>query len=159
MNLKTLDPAFDSKFSSMADNQSSVSNLNGIINELMNEYCQGVEEVHLEPPSETVVTAEPENQPTVEETEERERVEKRHRTVRHAEEEETEDEKAFVSEEAHDLWNRLLFDKDFVSERRFEKLIPSFSELIEKKVGSFFANTKRLGLLLWPENFTQTWWV
>ena len=49
------------------------------------------------------------------------------------EEEETESDKDFVSTEAKDLWNRLLADKGFVSERGFGKLIFPFSEIIEKR--------------------------
>ena len=48
------------------------------------------------------------------------------------EEEETKSEKDFVSAEAKDIWNRLLADKGFVSERGFGKLISPFSEIIEK---------------------------
>ena len=58
----------NSKFSPMADNQNHVLDLNRIINELMSEHCQGVEEVHLEPQSETIRNAEPETQPVVEES-------------------------------------------------------------------------------------------
>ena len=64
---KTLKPMPNSKFSPMADNQNSVLDLNRIIYELMSEHSQGVEEVHLEPQSETVKNAEPETQPVVEE--------------------------------------------------------------------------------------------
>ena len=46
----------------MADNQIPVPDLNRIIDELMSEHFQGVEEVHLEPQSETMTNAELENQ-------------------------------------------------------------------------------------------------
>ena len=59
--------------------------------------------------------------------------------MRCTEEEETKSEKDFVSAEAKDIWNRLLADKGFVSERGFGKLISPFSEIIEKN---------RLGVLL-----------
>ena len=117
----------------MVDNQNPVPDLNRIINELMSEHCQGVEEVHLEPQSETVTNVEPETQPAVEESIEEERASKRQKIVRRMEEEETGSDKDFVSEEAKDLWNRLLADKGFVSERGFGKLISPFSELIEKR--------------------------
>ena len=97
----------------MADNQNPVPNLNRIINELMNEHCLGVEEVHLEPQSETVTNAEAETQPIVEEPVEEEWAAKRQKTVRRTEEEETKSEKDFVSVEAKDIWNRLLADKGF----------------------------------------------
>ena len=61
----------------MVENQNPVPDLNGIINELMNEYCHGVEEVHMEPQCETVTNAEPETQPAVEESAKEERVAKR----------------------------------------------------------------------------------
>ena len=48
-------------------------------------------------------------------------------------EEEIGSNKDFVSEEAKGLWNRLLADKGFVSERGFGKLISPFFEIIEKR--------------------------
>ena len=65
----------------MADNQNPVPDLNRIINEVMSEHCQGVEEVQLEPQSETVTIAEPQTYPAVEEPVEEERAEKRQKTV------------------------------------------------------------------------------
>ena len=117
----------------MADNQNPVLDLNRIINELMSEHCQEVEEVHLEPQSETITNVEPETQPVVEESVEEERATKRQKTVRLTEEEETGIDKDFVSAEANDLWNRLLADKGYVSERGFGKLISPFYEIIEKR--------------------------
>ena len=122
----------NSKFSPMANNQNPIPDLNIIINELMSEHCQGVEEVHLEPQSETVTNAEPETQPVVEELAEEERAAKRQKTMRRTEKEETKSEKDFVSTEAKDIWNRLLADKGFVSEGGFGKLISPFSEIIGK---------------------------
>ena len=52
----------------MADNQNSVLDLNRIIDELMNEHCQEVEEVHVGPQSKTLTNAELENQPKMEES-------------------------------------------------------------------------------------------
>ena len=123
----------------MADNQNPLPDLNIIINELMSEHCQGVEEVHLEPRSETVTNVEPETQPIVEELVEEERALKRQKTVRRIEEEETGSNKDFVYAEAKDLWNRLLAEKGFVRERGFRKLISPFYKIIEKD---------RLGVLL-----------
>ena len=126
----------------MEDNQIPISDLNKIIDELMSEHYQGVEEVHLEPQSETVTNAEPETQLAVEKPTEEERVAKRKKIVSRTEEEETGSDKDFVSEEAKDLWNRLLADKGFVSERGFGKLISPFSEIIEKRGWeSFCAHT------------------
>ena len=70
----------------MADNQILVPDLNRIIDELMSEHCQGMEEVHLEPQSETMKNAEPENQPEMEEPVEEERAAKRQRVVERTEE-------------------------------------------------------------------------
>ena len=123
----------------MANNQNPVPDLNRIINELMSEHCQGVKEVYLEPQSETITNVEQETQPVVEEPAEEERASKRQKIVRRTEEEETGSDKDFVSVETKDLWNRLLADKGFVSERGFGKLISPFYELIEKE---------RLGVLL-----------
>ena len=89
--------------------------------------------------------AEPENQPAVEEPTEEERATKRQKTVRHTEEKETESDKDFVSTKAKDLWNKLLADKGFVSERGFGKLISPFSKIIEKRGWEFFCTYKALG--------------
>ena len=70
----------------MADNQVPILNLNRIINKLMSERCQGVEEVHMEPQSETVANADPETQPAVEESIEEERAAKRQRITEQTEE-------------------------------------------------------------------------
>ena len=51
----------------MADNQIPILDLNKIIDEIMSEHRQGVEEVHLEPQSRAVITAETENHPKLEE--------------------------------------------------------------------------------------------
>ena len=51
----------------MANNQIPVPDLNRIIDELMSEHRQGVEEVHLEPPTKTVMNAEPKTQLELEE--------------------------------------------------------------------------------------------
>ena len=80
----------------MADNQIPVSDLNRIIDELMSEHRQGVEEVHLKPPSETVMNAEPETQPAVEEPVEEERPAKRQRVAEQVEEGEVEEDKDFI---------------------------------------------------------------
>ena len=61
----------------MVDNQIPVPELNRIIDELMSEHRQGVEKVHLEPPIETVMNAEIETQPEMDEPIEEERAGKR----------------------------------------------------------------------------------
>ena len=54
----------------MENNQIPVSDLNRIINKLMSEHRQGIEEVHLEPPTKTVMNAEPETQSELEDPDE-----------------------------------------------------------------------------------------
>ena len=63
----------------------------------------------------------------------------------HIKEEETESDKDFVSAEAKDLWNRLLADKGFVSERGFGKMISPFYEIIEKRGWESFCAHSGLG--------------
>ena len=129
----------------MAENQSPVTNLNEMINEIMNECVHGEEEVHLEPQPETVTNAEPEAQPEVEEPAEEERATKRQRTVGPTEGIETEDDKNFISLEDKALWNKQMADKGFVSERGFGKLISPFAEIIEKKGWEVFFAHKAPG--------------
>ena len=126
----------------MADIQILVPDLNRIIDELMSEHCQGVEEVHLEPQSETMMNAEPENQPEIEEPIEEERAAKRQRVAEQTKEGESKEYKDFVSAKAKDIWTKVLADKGFVDERGFGKLISIFLEII-KKIGweSFRAHT------------------
>ena len=69
------------------------------------------------------------------------------------EEEETESDKDFVSVEAEDLWNRLLVDKGFVSERGFGKLIFLFSEIIEKRGWETFYTHTRPGFSALAKEF------
>ena len=45
----------------------------------------------------------------------------------------TEEENDFISQEAKELWNKVMSDKEFVCERGFGKLISPFSEVIEKR--------------------------
>ena len=85
----------------MADNQIPIPDLNIIIDKLMSEHRQGVEEVHLEPPTKTVVNAEPETQPEMEEPIEGERATKRQRVSERTEEGESKEDRDFVSIEAN----------------------------------------------------------
>ena len=126
----------------MADNQIPVSDLNRIIDELMSEHRQGVEEVHLEPPTETVMNVELETHPEMEEPIEKERAGKRQRVAEQIEEGGSEEDKDFISAEAKDIWTKVLADKGFVCERGFGKLISHFSEIVEKRDReSFCAHT------------------
>ena len=102
----------------MEDNQIPVLDLNRIIDELMSEYCQGVEKVYLEPKSETMMNVKPKNQPEMEERVEEEKVVKRQRVAEQTEEGESEEDKYFVSAEAKDIWTKVLADKGFVCEKK-----------------------------------------
>ena len=117
----------------MVDNQIPVPDLNRIIDELMSEHRHGVKEVHLEPSTETVMNAEPETHPEMEEPIEEERAGKRQRVVEQTEEGGSEEDKDFVSIEAKDIWTKVLADKSFVCERGFGKLKSPCSEIIKKR--------------------------
>ena len=117
----------------MDANQQDTLDLNGMINEIMHEYVQGEEEVHLEPQPEEMTNVEPETQPEEEEQTVEEGATKGKRTVEHEKKGENEEEKDFVSAEAQSLWNRQLVKKGFIGERGFLKPISPFAELIEKR--------------------------
>ena len=57
----------------------------------------------------------------------------------------TEDDQVFISDEAHGLWNKVYYDKSFVGERGFGKLISPFSEAIEKRGWGLFCEHKAPG--------------
>ena len=84
---------------------------------------------------------------------------KRQRINEHTEEEAIADKKDFISKEAHELCNKILFDKNFVGERGFGKLIPPFPEVIEKEVGDSSLNTRLQDFLLLPGSFMKIWWA
>ena len=65
----------------MDANQQDTLDLNGMINEIMREYVQAKEEVHLEPQPEKITIVEPETQPEKEEQAVEERDTKRKRTA------------------------------------------------------------------------------
>ena len=130
----------------MADNQIPVPDLNRIIDELMSEHCQGVEEVHLKPQSETMTNAEPKNQAEMEGPIEEERAAERQRVAEQTEEGEAKEDKDFVSAEAKNIWTKVLADKGFVSERGFGKLISHFSEIIENRGWESFCAQTAPGL-------------
>ena len=129
----------------MAANQDDIADLNKLIDEIMRESVKAVEEVQLEPQPGEGIDVEQGTQLEEEEQAVAQGAAKRQRTNKHAEEEATEDDKGFISKEAHELWNKILFDKDFMGERGFGKLISSFSEVIEKRGWGFFCEHKALG--------------
>ena len=122
----------------MAANQDEVNNLNKMIDEIMCDNVEAVEEAQSETQPEEEVNAEKGNQP--EEEEEPERAE-------------TEEEKVLISQEAKELWNKVMFDKDFVCERGFGKVISLFSEVITKRGWEFFCEHKALGFSALPREF------
>ena len=109
-----------------------------MIDEIMCDNVEAVEEVQSETQPEEEVNAEKGNQPEEEEQPERA---------------ETEEEKYFISQEAKELWNKVMFDKDFVCERGFGKVISPFSEVITKRGWEFFCEHKALGFLALPREF------
>ena len=111
----------------MATNQDGITNLNKLIDEIMRENVEAVKEVQLEPQHGEEINIEQVSQPEED---------------KHIEKEATEDDKDFVSKEAQELWNKVLFDKEFVCERGFGKLISPFSEVIEKRGWGFFYEHK-----------------
>ena len=111
----------------MAANQDEMANLNKLIDEIMRENVEAVEEVQSENQPEEEVNVEKGNQPEEDELPKREV---------------TEEEKDFISEEAKELWNKVMFDKEFVCERGCSKLISPFSEVIEKRGWEFFCEHK-----------------
>ena len=73
------------------------------------------------------------------------RAEKKQRSTEPTEEEATDDDQDFISDEAHELWKKVHFDKSFVGERGFGKLIPPFSEAIERRGWRLFCEHKAPG--------------
>ena len=122
----------------MAANQDEVNNLNKMIDEIMRNDVEAVEEAQPETRPKKEVNAEEGNQ--LEEDEQPERAEK-------------EEEKDFISPEAKELWNKVMFDKDFVCERGFGKVISPFSEAITKRGWDFFCEHKAPGFAALPREF------
>ena len=102
----------------MAANQDEVNNLNKMIDEIMRDNVEVVEEAQSEAQPEEEVNAEKEDQSEEEEQPDRAEIE---------------EEKDFISKEAKELWNKVMFDKDFVCERGFGKVISPFSKVITKR--------------------------
>ena len=107
----------------MVANQDEVNNLNKMIDEIMRNNVEAVKEAQSETQPEEEVNSEKGNQPEEEEQPEREI---------------TEEEKDFISQEAKELWNKVMFDKEFVCERGFGKLISPFYGVMKKGGWEFF---------------------
>ena len=95
----------------------------------MRESVEAVEEVQPEPQSEAEINMEQETK-NVEGEEQNidQRTKKRQRIT-----EPTEDDQAFISDEAHGLWKKVYSDKSFVGERGFGKLISPFSKVVVRR--------------------------
>ena len=122
----------------MAANQDEVNNLNKLIDEIMRDNVEAVEEAQSETQPEEEEMAEKGNQQAEDELPKREVAE---------------EEKDFISEEANDLWNKVMWNKEFICERGFGKLISPFSEVIEKRGWAFFCEHKAPGFSALPREF------
>ena len=100
---------------------------------MMVEYAAGEVEVHLEPQTETTPVAEPEGQEEEQNPAQKGRKQKRAEQSRAEQVEESEDDKAFISDEAYSFWEKNLSDKGFIGERGFGKFISPFAKIIEKR--------------------------
>ena len=114
----------------MAEPSTLIPNLN----EIMEEYAQTEEEVHLEPIMENRPSEQPEVQPVTKQ-------QRRKGKERQQEEEEGE----FVSKEAFSIWKNHYAGKGFVGERGFNQLISPFKELIEQRGWDKFCKHQKSG--------------
>ena len=115
---------------------------------MMEEYAAGEEEVHLEPQIETTPLAEPERQEEELNPAQKGRKQKRVEQSRDEQVEESEDDKAFISDEAYSFWKKNLSDKGFIRERGFGTFISPFAKIIEKRGWSLFCKHKPLGFAI-----------
>ena len=97
----------------MAESQILVTNLN----EQMEEYTTGEEEVHLEPQTETTPVTELEVQKEAQNLAQKEKRQKRAEKSRAEQAKEAEDNKAFISDEVYSFWGKNLSDQGFIGER------------------------------------------
>ena len=104
---------------------------------MMAEYGAGEKEVHLEPQTETTPVAGPERH-----EEEQNPAQKGRKHKRAEQAEESEDDKAFISDEAYSFWENNLSDKGFIRETGFGRFISPFAEIIEKMGWSLFCKHK-----------------
>ena len=100
---------------------------------MMAEYVAGEAEVHLEPQTGRTPIAKPEV-----EGEEQNQAPKRNKQKiteqnRVKKNKESEDDKAFILDEAYSFWRENLSDKGFIGERGFGKFVSPFTETIEKR--------------------------
>ena len=86
--------------------------------------------------------AEPEVQGEEQNPTQKGRKQKRTEQVRVEKTEESEDDKAFILDEAYSLWEKNLTDNGFIGERGFDTFISPFVEIIEKKGLNLFYKHK-----------------
>ena len=110
----------------MAEPQSLVPNLN----EIMEEYTAGEEEVHLEPQTEITPVAELEVQKEAQNSAHKGKKQKTAEKSRVEQAKEVEDKEAFISDEAYSFWEKSLSDKGFIRERGFSTFISPFVEIV-----------------------------
>ena len=99
---------------------------------MMVEYAVGEAKVHLEPQTETTPIAEPEVQGEEQNQVPKRNKQKRTDQSRAVKNKESEDDKAFIADEAYSFWRENLKDRGFIRERGFGKFVSSFVEIIEK---------------------------
>ena len=100
---------------------------------MMAEYAAGEVKVHLEPQTDTTRVAKPEGREEEQNLSQKGQKHKRAEQSRAEQAEESEDDKAFISDEAYSFWEKNLRHKGFIGERGFGKFISPFAEIIEKK--------------------------
>ena len=108
----------------------------------MEEYTTNEDEVHLEPHTETTPVVEPEAQGEEQNLAQKRRKQKRIEQSGAEQTEESEDDKAFILDEAYSFWVKNLSDKGFIGERGFGTFISPFVEMIEKRGWSLFCKHK-----------------
>ena len=138
------------QISSMEEPQSLVPNLN----EMMEEYTAGEEEVHLEPQTKTTQVAELEVQKEAQNLAQKERKKKIVEKSIAEQVKEAEDNEGFISDEAYSLWKENMSDKGFIGERGFSTFISPFVVIIERGAGTCFASTSHLVMLQWSGSST-----
>ena len=109
---------------------------------MMAEYAAGEAEVHLEPHTETTPVVEPKVQGEKQNQASKRNKQKRTEKSRVEQNNESEDDKAFISDEAYSFWRENLSDKGFIGERDFGKFVSLFIETIEKRGWSLFCSHK-----------------
>ena len=84
------------------------------LNEMMAEYATCEAEVHLEPQTETTLVAEPEVQGEEQNQAPKINKQKRIKLTRAEQNKESEEDKAFILDEAYSFWKENLSDKGFI---------------------------------------------